>query len=121
MRHLYQQHWTETIVAGHSKRVYSELVKPGWLLFVHYCYLHLPESKSGDIATIYIETGGEDLVLRSRSRDAAKQGMSALRSFHVGEHRRVYGHAPDARNNDTISLSLCGEMVPLNKWRKGKI
>lgn len=90
-------------------------------MFVHYCYLHLPESKLSDIATIYIETGGEDLVLRSRARDAAKQGMSAIRSFHVGEHRRVYGYAPDADNTNTISLSLCGEMLELKKWRKGKV
>lgn len=121
MRYLYQRHWTETITAGHSKRVYSDLVKPGWLLEVHYCYLHLPDSKSGHVATIYIETGGEDLVLRSRARDAAKQGMSAIRPFHIGEHRRVYGHAPDANTNDTISLSLCGAMLQLKKWRKGKV
>jgi len=81
----------------------------------------LPESKSGDIAVIYIETGGEDIVLRSRARDAAKQGMSALRPFHVGQHRRVYGYAPDADNDDTLCLSLCGAMLELKKWRKGKV
>jgi len=121
VRYLYQEHWTETIATGHSKRVYSDPVKPGWLLEVHYCYLHLPESKLNDVATIYIETGGEDLVLRSRARDAAKQGMSAIRPFHVGEHRRVYGHAPGADNGNTISLSLCGAMLELKKWKKGKV
>lgn len=121
MRYLYQQHWVETIVAGHSKKVFSDPIKPGRLLFVHYCYLHAPDAAKGEVLTIYIETGGEDIVLRSRARDAAKQGMSAIRSFHVGEHRRVYGYAPDAGNNDTITLSLCGEMIELKKWKKGKV
>jgi len=121
LRTLYQRHWTETITAGHDKRVYSERVRAGWLLDVHYCYLHVPESKSGDVVTIFIEIGGEELVLRSRARDAAKQGMSAVRPFHVGEHRRVIGHAPSAALGDTISLSLCGSMIPLKKWKKGKV
>jgi len=81
----------------------------------------MPEAKSGDIATIFIDTGGEELVLRSRARDAAKQGMSAIRPFHVGEHRRVIGYAPDADNGNTITLSLCGEMQLLKRWRKGKV
>lgn len=121
MRYLYQKHWTETITAGHDKRVYSERVKAGWVLEAHFCYLHLPGSKAGDVATILVDIGGEELVLRSRARDAAKQGMSTIRPFHVGEHRRVIGHAPDADVGDVITMSLCGAMIPLRKWRRGKV
>ena len=121
MRYIYQNQWDETVVAGHSKKVFSDPVKPGWLLQVHYCYFHVPDSAKGDVLTLYIEVGGEDLVLRSRARDAAKQGMSAIRPFCLGEHRRVYGHAPDAGIGDHICLSLCGAMVELKKWRKGKV
>ena len=81
----------------------------------------MPEAKGGDIATLFIDIGGEDLVLRSRARDASKQGMSAIRPFHVGEHRRVIGYAPDADSGNTITLSLCGEMIPLKAWRWGKV
>lgn len=121
MRYLYQNQWTETIEAGHSGRVYSDRVKPGWILVVHACYLHAPESAIKDVLAIYIEHGGQDLVLRSRARDAAKQGMSAIVPFHVGEHQRLFGYAPDAGVGDTITLNLCGEMVPLKKWKKGKV
>ena len=121
MRYLYQRQWIEIITAGHDKRVCSDRVRPGRLLEVHYCYLHAPQSKSGDILTIFIDIGGQELVLRSRARDAAKQGMSAIRPFHVGEHRRVIGHAPDADENDHICLSICGAILDLKKWTKGKV
>jgi len=97
------------------------VIKPGRLLEVHYCYLHAPEAKTGHILTIFIDIGGEELVLRSRARDAAKQGMSAVRPFHVGEHRRVIGYAPDANIGDHICLSLCGAMLDLKKWKRGKV
>jgi len=121
VRYLYQRHWTAIVNADNNARVYSERIRPGWILEAHYCYLHAPEARSGDVLTIFIDIGGEDLVLRSRARDLGKQGMSALRPFHVGEHRRVIGHAPDADEGDIISLSLCGAMIPLKKWKKGKV
>ena len=121
MRYLYQRHWAETITLNHDKRVCSERVKAGWVLEVHYCYLHMPDAAKGDVATLFVDIGGEELVLRSRARDAAKQGMSAIRPFHVGEHRRVVGYAPDAEVGNKISLSLCGAMIPLKKWKKGKV
>jgi len=121
LRHVYKGYWTETTTSGGTNRVYGDPVPPGRLLEVHYCYFHVPDSAKGDVLTLYVETGGEDLVLRSRARDAAKQGMSALRPFCVGEHRRVYGHAPDAGDGDHICLSLCGSLVDLKRWRKGKV
>lgn len=121
MRYLYQNHWTETISSGHGLEVASDPVKPGWILHVHSCYLHLPESKSGDVATIFLEHGAQRHVLRSRARDNAKQGMSAVLPFHVGEHQRVVGHAPGADIGNTITLGLCGSMMKLKAWKKGKV
>lgn len=121
MRYLYQNHWTETITAGHSKEVCSDKVKAGWLLYVHSCYLHLPEAKSGHVATIYLVYGARRHVLRSRARDAAKQGMSAILPFHVAEHQCVIGYAPEANIGDTIELGVCGEMVRLKRWKKGGV
>lgn len=121
MRYLYQAQWTDTITAGHDLRIYSDRVRPGWLLEVHYCYLHAPQSKINDVLTLFIDIGGEELVLRSRARDSAKQGMSAIRPFHVGEHRRIIGYSPDADTGDHICLSICGAMLELKKWRKGKV
>jgi len=121
LRYLYQNHWTEIVVTGHSKEVCSERVKPGWLLYVHSCYLHLPESKAADVATIYLVHGAMRHVLRSRGRDAAKQGMSAILPFHVAEHQYIIGYAPDADNTDTIELGVCGEMIRLKRWRKGEV
>jgi len=119
LRHLYQNQWTEIITPGHDRRVCSDQVRPGWILYVHSCYLHLPEAKSGDVATIYLVHGAQRHVLRSRARDAAKQGLSALLPFHVAEHQWIIGYAPDADEGDTIELGMCGAMIPLKKWRKG--
>lgn len=121
MRYLYQNHWSETIVSGHSLEVSSNRIKAGWILHVHSCYLHLPASAKGDVATIYLEHGAQRHVLRSRARDNAKQGMSILLPFHVGEHQRVIGYAPDAGVGDVITLGMCGEMMPLKRWKKGRI
>lgn len=121
MRYLYQNHWTETITVGHSLEVASDRVKAGWLLRVHTCYFHLPNAAKGDVATIFLEHGAQRHVLRSRARDNAKQGMSAILPFHVGEHQRVIGYAPDASVGDVITLGLCGEMVKLRAWKKGKV
>lgn len=72
MRLEYQFRATEYYVAGHDKRVYGERVKPGWVLKVLTCFLHLPDSKANDIATIVVDDGGQELEIRSRARDAAK-------------------------------------------------
>lgn len=71
--------------------------------------------------TIYLNHGAQRHVIRSRARDQAKQGMSAILPFHVGEHQFVTAHAPDADIGDEITLGLCGAMIRLSKWRKGKV
>lgn len=121
MRYVYQGQWEETVTAGHSKRVISDPVPAGWLLQVHYCYFHVPEAAINDVLTLYMELGGQELVLRSRARDRAKQGMSCVLPFCLGEHRRIIAEALEADNGDHLCLSLCGSMVELKKWKKGKV
>lgn len=121
MRHVYIAQWEEYITPGHDRRVYGDPVPPGWVLLVRTCYLHMPKSKAGDVATLLLEHGGQELVLRSRARDFAKQGMSAFNPFYVGEHQRVIGESLNSDEKDTITLNIVGEMIPLRKWRRGKV
>jgi len=81
----------------------------------------MPDSKSGHVANLLIDDRPLELEIRSRARDAAKQGMSALNPFYVYEHQRVVGHSPDSNVNDEICLNVIGELIPLKKWRKGKV
>lgn len=111
------EYWT----AGHDKRVYGEHVKPGWILKVLTCFLHLPDSKINDVATILVHDGSHELEIRSRARDAAKQGMSALNPFYVGEYQRIIGQTSRFEDPEHMCLTVIGEMIPLNKWRKGKV
>lgn len=119
LEHLWRG--TETITTGHDRRVYGERVKAGYLLKVLTCFLHMPDSKVNDIASILVDNGSTYLEIRSRARDAGKQGMSALNPFYVGEHQRVIGHSPQSGVNDTICLTIIGEMLLLKNWRKGKV
>jgi len=117
----YSHRAREIITADHDRRVYGERVKPGWILKVLTCFLHMPDSKSGHIANILVDSRTLPLEIRSRARDAAKQGMSTLNPFYVGEYERVVGHSPNSVLNDEICLTVIGEMIPLKKWRKGKV
>ncbi|MBA7543854.1 hypothetical protein ES705_36196 [subsurface metagenome] len=83
MRIEYQYHTHTIITADHDHKVYGERVKPGWIPKVLTCFLHMPESGIQDVATILIDRGSRDLEIRSRARDAAKQGMSTLNPFYV--------------------------------------
>ena len=121
MRLEYQYRAKEIVTADSDKKVYSPRVKPGWILKVLTCYLHMPASKAGDVAVIVVDDGIQPLVIRSRARDLAKQGMSALNPFLVGEYQRVIGHSPDSDIGQEITLTIIGEMIPLKKWRKGKV
>lgn len=81
----------------------------------------MPDSKLGDIAELLVDQGSLELEIRARGRDAAKQGMSAINPFYVGEYQRVVGYSPDADVGDEICLTIIGEMIPLKKWRRGKV
>lgn len=119
MRHLYQEKYTDTITAGHSKRVYSDPVPAGYVLFVHCCYVYAPNRNPWDKTLILVDWVGEELVVRCRAEDVRQCGISTYRPFYVGEHRRIIGYTPDAAIGDSISLNIIGELTPLKKWRKG--
>lgn len=121
MRIEYQYRATKYITDVLDLRVYGKRVKPGWILKVLSCFLHMPNSKINDVATLLVDNGGWELEIRSRARDAAKQGMSALNPFYVGEYQRVIGETSRADLNDHICLTVIGEMIPLKKWRRGKV
>lgn len=121
MRKEYQYHTHKIIKVGDNNRICGERVKAGWILKVLTCYLHMPDSAKGDIAEILINQGSLELEIRARARDAAKQGMSALNPFYVGEYQCIIGYAPDSGVGDEICLTVIGEMIPLKKWRKGKV
>lgn len=81
----------------------------------------MPNAKITEVAEITVENGTDILEIRSRARDAAKQGMSTLNPFLVGEHQRIIGHAPEALIGDEICLTVIGELMQLKRWRKGKV
>ncbi|GAH44311.1 unnamed protein product [marine sediment metagenome] len=121
MRLEYQFRAIEYWTAGHDKRIYGERVKPGWILKVLTCFLHLPDSKINDVATILVHDGSHELEIRSRARDAAKQGMSALNPFYVGQYQRIIGQTSRFEDTEHMCLTVIGEMIPLKKWRKGRV
>lgn len=102
-------------------RIYGERVKPGWILKVLTCFLHLPDSNLPDVATLLVDDGSQELEIRSRARDKAKQGMSALNPFYVGEYQRVIGQTSRFDENEHMCLTVIGEMIPLKRWRRGKV
>lgn len=121
MRLEYQHRTTVTISGTEGGRIYGERVKPGYILKVLTCFLHVPNAKIADVVEILIEHGDDVLEIRSRARDAAKQGMSALNPFYVGEYQRIIGQTLKSTDGDHICLTVIGEMIPLKKWRKGNV
>lgn len=116
-RYMYLECWSETVTAGHSKRVYSDRVPAGYVLHVMNCYAHVPERIQGDLVWIGVESGGKDCLVRSRGGDKAKEGMSALQPFLAGEGDRVFAYFPDADETDTVALHVNGFMIPTKEWR----
>lgn len=121
MRIEYQFHTHEIITADHDRKVYSPRVKPGWILKVLTCFLHMPDSGIQDVAEILVDQGSRELEIRARARDAAKQGLETLTPFLVGEYQRIVGYSPDSGVGEEICLTIIGEMIPLKRWRKGKV
>ena len=121
MKLEYQYRTTETIRAGHDKKVYDRRVKAGWILKVVSCYFYVPEIGTVDKVAILVETGAQDLDIRWRGKEVGRLGISTLNPFYVGEHQRVIGYAPKAKIGDQLSLTVIGEMIPLKKWRKGRV
>lgn len=119
---LEYKHYSTLVAAdAGDNRVYGERVKAGWILLVLTCFLHMPNAADNDVAEILIDDGGHELEIRSRARDKAKQGMSAVNPFYLGEHQRVIGQTSRIAKDERICLTVIGELIPLKKWRKGKV
>ena len=120
MRQMYIECWSETIDASHSKYVYSDRVPTGHVLSVMSCYAHSPDGAIADIVMIGVQSGGKKCMVRSRGKDLAKEGMSALNTFLVGEGDQVFAYFPDAGSTDTVELHVNGIIIPAKEWRENK-
>jgi len=118
MKQIYCEKWSETVDASHSKYIFSDRVKTGHVLHVHNCFAHAPEREVNDISWLGVRNGGQDILVRARGGAVAKEGMSALRDFYVGEGDQVFAYFPDSDNTDTIELHVIGIMFTLDEWRK---
>jgi len=114
---LYSERWSETVDASHSKYVFSDRVRAGHVLHVHTCFAHAPEREANDIIKLGVRNGSADVLVRARGGAIAKEGLSALRDFSVGEHDRVFAYFPDSDNGDTIELHINGCLKTLEEWR----
>ena len=118
MKQIYCEKWSETVDASHSKYVFSDRVKPGHILHVHNCYAHAPERAINDITWLGVRNGGQDILVRARGGAIAKEGMSALNDFYVGEGDQAFAYFPDADNTNTVELHVIGVLYTLDEWRK---
>lgn len=119
MRQMYIDCWSETVDASHSKYVFSDRVPVGYVLIVLNCYAHSPDGSVADIVSLGVRSGGKDCYLRSRGKDLAKEGMSTLSTFLVGEGDKVFAYFPNADNTNTVALHINGYLVPVKEWREG--
>jgi len=117
MRTIYARQWVEVVTTNHSLKVYSEKVPPGYVIKVNGCFFYLPEAETNDPAIIYMENGGENIVIRSRLLTAALDGISIFNAFPLGEGDRIYGYAPNADVGDSLILNVVGELIPASEWR----
>jgi len=118
MRQVYLNKWCETPNTAPSKYVYSDVVKPGYVLHVHTCFAHDPERAANEIITMGILDAGRQIILRSRGCAIAKEGMSALKDFFVGEGDKIFAYFPDATGDDPIELHVVGVLLSLDEWRE---
>lgn len=120
MAQIYARKWSETVEAGHSKYVFSERIPAGHVLHVKNCFAHAPEREANDIIKLGVRNGGVDVLVRARGGAVAKEGMSALCDFPIGESDQVFAYFPDSDNTDTIELHIIGELYRLEEWRSRK-
>lgn len=118
MRQIYAESWKETIAAGHSKRVYSDKVPIGKILFVASCFALANEREVNDRILIGLENGGQEIVIRSYKPGATQLGLSILNQVAIGEGDRLFAEFLDADNTDIIELHVCGVLYDANAWRK---
>lgn len=118
MRQIYAESWKETIAAGHSKRVYSDKVPIGKILFVASCFALANEREVNDRILIGLENGGQEIVIRSYKPGTTQLGLSILNQVAIGEGDRLFAEFLDADNTDIIELHVCGVLYDANAWRK---
>jgi len=119
MRQLYLNKWSAKIDADHSKYIFADRVKPGFVLHVHNCFAHAPERAANEIIRLGVRNGAFDVLIRVRAAGIAAEGMSARRDFFVGEGDQVFAYFPSAEADDTLELHIVGCLVDLSSWREG--
>jgi len=117
MRQMYIDSWSDLKIAGHSGYVFSERVRTGEVLHVQNCYAHAPNRAASAIIQIGIRNGSKDVLIRARGGAIAKEGMSSLNDFFLGEGDQVFAYFPDAAEDDTIELHVIGVLYDLKSWR----
>ncbi|MBW2091024.1 MAG: hypothetical protein JRI34_02720 [Deltaproteobacteria bacterium] len=118
MRQIYINKWSETVNATHSKYVLSDVVKPGCILHVHNCFAHAPERKVNDIIQMGVRDGVSDVLVRSRGGAIAKEGMTNLNDFFVGEGDLIFAYFPDSDDTNTIELHVIGCLLSIDEYRE---
>lgn len=117
MRQVYIDSWSVLFTAGHSGYVFSDTVRPGMVLHVQNCYAHAPERDTSEIVQMGVRNGSKDVLVRARGGAIAKEGMSSLNDFLVGEGDQVFAYFPSAEAEDTIELHIIGVLYDLKSWR----
>lgn len=117
MRTIYCESWGRAVAATDDRYVLSDRVRHGHVLHVKTCFAGAPEREANDVIEIGIRSGGKDICLRHRAGSLAKNGMSTLNEFLVGEGDQVIAYFPDADTGDEIHLCVNGFLVPLEEWR----
>jgi len=118
MRLIYIKKWCETANSAPSLYVFSDRVKPGWILHVHNCYAHAPERAANEIVQIGVRNGVGDVLIRSRGAGITAEGMSARGDFFVGEGDQVFAYFPSASGTDKIELHIVGCLISLDEFRE---
>lgn len=117
MRIVYCESWGRKVAATDDLYVLSDRIKPGYVLHVMTCFAYAPEREAADIIQLAVRSGGKDICLRHRAGSLAKNGMSALNEFLVGEGDQILAYFPDADTGDEIALCVNGYLMPVAEWR----
>ena len=118
MRQIYLNKWCETANSAPSLYVLSDVIKPGFILHVHNCFAHAPERAAGEVITLGVRDGIGDVIVRSRGGATAKNGMSALNDFFVGEGDQIFAYFPSATGTDKIELHVIGCLLSIDEYRE---
>lgn len=118
MRTVYCQKWGRAVAPTDDRYVLSDRIRPGNVLHVMNCFAYAPEREANDSICVCVRSGGQDVCIRHRAGAVAKEGMSALNHFLVGEGDQVVAYFPDSDTGDTIELCLNGFLVPVAVWRE---